>query len=127
MVVDEIVGRGMMAGGAEILPLPGRKKKGKRIYYHPGTGEPTCLLPTDKYHETLFLKRGFTLEPPEIKVEPVMQDVEPQIEQAVAVKIRSTRKSVRHDKNGKSICDICGKGFKRLKAHQRLAHNNNGG
>ena len=126
MVVDEIVGRGMMAGGVDILPLAGRKKKRKRLYYHPGTGEPTCLLPADKYHEALFLKRGFTLEPPETKVEP-SQDVQPQVAQAVVVKAKSAQKRVKRDKNGKSICDVCGKSFKSLGTHKRLAHNDNGG
>lgn len=121
MVTDEIVGRGMKAGGVDILPLAGRKKKRKRIYYHPGTGEPTCLLPADKYHEQLFLKRGFTLEPPETKVEP-SQGVQPQVEQAVIV-----RKRVRKDKNGKAICEVCGERFKNLKTHVRLAHSKNGG
>ena len=123
MVVDEIVGRGMMAGGVDILPLAGRKKKRKRLYYHPGTGEPTCLLPADKYHEQLFLKRGFTLEPRETKVEP-SQDVQPQTEQAVAVQTKPTRKRVRRDKNGKAICEVCGKSFKSLGTHKRLAHSN---
>jgi len=127
MVVDEIVGRGMNAGGVDILPLPSRKRKRKRVYYHPGTGEATCLLPADKYHEQLFLRRGFTLEPPETKAEPVMQDVEPQVEQAVAVQPKPTRKKVRRDKHGKSICDVCGKSFKSLGTHKRLAHENNGG
>lgn len=127
MVVDEIVGRGLMAGGVEIQPLPHRKVKRKRVYYHPGNGEPTCLLPADKYHEALLLKRGFTLEPPESVVEPVTQDAEPQVEQAVAVRPSPTRKRVRRDKYGKSICDICGKSFKSLGTHKRLAHNNNGG
>ena len=127
MVVDEIVGRGMMAGGVDILPLAGRKKKRKRVYYHPGTGEATCLLPADKYHEQLFLRRGFTLEPPETKAEPVMQDVEPQVEQAVVVPSKGARKRVKRGKNGKSICDVCGKSFKSLGTHKRLAHENNGG
>ena len=123
MVVDEIVGRGMKAGGVDILPLTGRKKKGKRIYYHPGSGEPTCLLPADKYHEQLLLRRGFTLEPPETKVEP-SQDVQPQVEQAEIVKPKATQKRVKRDKNGKAICEICGKACKNLKSHVRLAHPN---
>jgi hypothetical protein len=68
--MDEIVGRGLEVGGVSIQPLPNRKIKAKRIYYHPGTGEPTCLLPADKYHERLFLRRGFTLEPPSVEVVP---------------------------------------------------------
>ena len=123
MVVDEIVGKGMMAGGVDILPLAGRKKKVKRIYYHPGTGEPSCLLPADKYHEQLFLRKGFTLEPHEKIVEPISQDVQPQVEQAVVVKTK--RKSVKRSKNGKAICEICGRRFKNLKSHVRLAHPNN--
>ena len=50
--------------GYAILPLPDLRQKRKRVYYHPGTGLPTCLLPADSYHEKLFLKSGFTLEPP---------------------------------------------------------------
>lgn len=129
MVIDEIVGRGMRTPqGVDILPLPNRKVKMKRIYYHPGSGEPTCLLPADKYHEQLLLSRGFTLEPPE-NVEPMpSQDVEPQTAQAVAVQPSPARKRVKRDKNGKAICDLCGKSFKSLGTHRRLAHpNNNGG
>jgi len=51
--------------GYAILPLEGLKRKKRRIYYHPGTGEPTCPLPADAYHTRLFLKQGFTLEPPQ--------------------------------------------------------------
>jgi len=54
----------LKAQGYAILPLEGVKKKMKRIYYHPGTGLPTCPLPADKYHERRYLSRGFTLEPP---------------------------------------------------------------
>jgi len=61
---DDIVPREIAVGGAMIKPLPGRYKKRKIVYYHPGTGEPTCPLPADKYHMNLFLSRGFTLEPP---------------------------------------------------------------
>jgi len=64
-----------MAGNLEsqgyaIQPVPGLKKKTKRVYYHPGTGAPTVLLPADPYHERLFLKSGFTLEPPSGEVVP---------------------------------------------------------
>ena len=64
-----------MAGNLEsqgyaILPIPDLTKKRKRVYYHPGTGLPTCLLPADPYHEKLFLKSGFTLEPPSSEVVP---------------------------------------------------------
>jgi hypothetical protein len=62
--MDEIVGKGFNVGGIGILPLPNRKVKAKRIYYHPNTGEPTCLLPADAYHTRLLLRMGFTLEPP---------------------------------------------------------------
>jgi len=125
MVIDEIVGRGMNAGGIDILPLTGRKRKRKRVYYDPVDGSPTCLLPADKYHEQLFLKRGFTLEPPE-KTKPIVsQDVQPQVEQAVIVK--PTQKRVKRGKNGKAICKICGKSCKNLKLHIHLAHENNNG
>jgi len=120
-MVEELLDRAQKTmHGAEILPLSNRRKKGKRIYYHPGTGEPTCLLPTDKYHEALFLRQGFTIEPPE-KV--TSQDVQPQVEQTVTVKAKRIKK----DKNGKSICDTCGKACKNLKTHQRLTHSNKGG
>jgi hypothetical protein len=65
--MDEIVGKGLVAGGVSIQPLPNRRIKKKRIYYHPGTGEPTCPLPADQYHERIFLSRGFTLEPPSVE------------------------------------------------------------
>ena len=90
----------------------------KRIYYHPGTGEPTCLLPADKYHEALFLRQGFTLEPPE-SIE------EPQVEQTMIVK--PARKRARKNKNGKSICKICGKQYKNVRLHMKVAHTNIGG
>jgi len=63
--MDDLIAGEMNIGGVLIRPLPNRKVKRKLIYYHPGTGEPTCLLPADAYHKRLFLRRGFTLEPPQ--------------------------------------------------------------
>jgi len=81
--------------GYQILPLDGLQKKKKRIYYHPGTGEPTCLLPADKYHTRLFLRQGFTLEPPE---------------------------KPKEIPSGVGKCPVCGKTCKRVRQHFDLAH-----
>ena len=78
--------------GYTIQPVAGLKKKVKRIYYHPGTGAPTVLLPADPYHERLFLKSGFTLEPPLSEVVPT----EPKR------KYKHTRKFLKKQAQGKS-------------------------
>jgi len=91
------------AQGYAILPLKGLKKKMKATYYHPRTGEP-CVLPADDYHKTRYLKRGFTLEPPEVKTE---------------VKVEETEVSL---PKGAGKCPVCGKTCKRVRTHYNLIH-----
>lgn len=86
------------AQGYAIVPLKGLKKKMKTTYYHPRTGEP-CVLPADDYHKPRYLKRGFTLEPPEVKETPEV----------------SLPK-------GAGKCPVCGKTCKRVRQHYALIH-----
>lgn len=118
--MDEIVGKGFNVAGVAILPLPNRKVKMKRIYYHPGTGEPTCLLPADSYHEHMFLRMGFTLEPPQ-KVERPQASLEPQ-ERASDDICEELVIGVPKLPKGAGKCPVCGKKSKRVKTHFRLAH-----
>lgn len=104
--MDEIVGRGLNVGGVGLLPLPFRKVKMKRIYYHPN-GEPTCLLPADTYHERLLLSKGFTLEPPH--------------KDEVKTEVKTEVKELRLPK-GQGVCPDCGKKCKGVRLHYKLAH-----
>lgn len=79
----------------------------KRIYYRPGTGRPTCPLPADKYHTNLFLKAGFTLEPPEVKIQSTELYLVPKVEELP---------------KGEGNCPVCGKKCKRVKTHYKMTH-----
>lgn len=94
--LDDIVPKPINVGEAVLLPLSSRRRKRKIIYYHPGTGEPTCPLPADGYHMKLLLSRGFTLEPPSLK--------KPDLP------------------SGKGECPICGRKVKRIRQHYNYAH-----
>jgi len=81
--------------GYAIVPLKGLKKKMKATYYNPRTGEPS-VLPADDYHKHRYLKRGFTLEPPEVN--------DPELPK------------------GAGKCPVCGKTCKRIRQHYNLIH-----
>ena len=82
--------------GYTIVPVKGLKMQRKATYYHPRTGEP-CVLPADDYHKPRYLKRGFTLEPPEAKPKPELP-------------------------KGAGKCPVCGKTCKRVRQHYNLIH-----
>ncbi len=50
----------------------GRRRE-RVIYYRPD-GTPTCPLPADAYSQLYYMRKGFTMKPPEVEVKKDIAD-----------------------------------------------------